>query len=215
MYDFSEGLDGGLLPDLSTLPPDQCFAVFWSPDGKYMAVAGAGMAELLVYEINLVNIVTPFNPLGQIILKTFEEVDNFTSLVITITGQEIVKMAVLYVGLLLELERRIYVGHTPITMGRVLSTVGGASDSGQYLGEIIRRQTFTTSVNLQNLTPAWYRTNLHPYFSLSPRVPTFWAWRPETYPEEVAYAWLTNQPRPVNQRPNGMMEVQFDLEGLT
>lgn len=124
------------------------------------------------------------------------------------------KIAVLYAGKYLKLERSIYVGHTPITMGRDRTSINGVSENGQYLGPIDVRQTNTTSVDLQNLTPAWYRANLDPFFALSPRVPCFWAWRPTKYEAEVGYAWIEGNPRPTNQRPNGMMQVSWNFKGI-
>jgi hypothetical protein len=124
------------------------------------------------------------------------------------------KIAVLYAGLSTRLERRIYVGHTPVTYGREVVTVGGHSESGQYLGETVRRETRSTQVQLQNLTPDWYRQVLDPFIAQRPRQPAFFAWRPGTYPAEVGYVWLRGSPQPVNQRPNGMMEITIDFEAI-
>lgn len=123
-------------------------------------------------------------------------------------------IAVLYVGLSIRLQRNIYVGHTPITYGRDRVAINGVSENGQYLGEIVVRETNSTSVNLQNLTPDWYRSTLDPFFALSPRVPCFWAWRPDGYPDEVSYCWVEGNPRPTNQRSNGMMEVSWNFKGV-
>jgi hypothetical protein len=46
------------------------------------------------------------------------------------------------------------------------------------------------------------------------QIPFFFNWRPGDYPNESSYAWLTADPRPQNQSSNGMMQVQFDLEGI-
>lgn len=124
------------------------------------------------------------------------------------------QIGVIYTGVSLRLERNIYVGHTPITYGRNRKTVNGVSENGQYLGEIVVRQTNITSVNLQNLTPAWYRSFLDPFFALTPRVPCFWAWRPEGYPSEVGFCWLEGEPSMSNQRSNGMVECSWSFKGI-
>jgi hypothetical protein len=124
------------------------------------------------------------------------------------------RIAVIYVGLATRIQRPIYVGHTPITMGNQLTTLGSISESGQYLGEIIRREKFTTNVSLQNLTPNYLREQLLPFFQQRPRRPAFWAWRPVKFEAEVGYSWLVGNPRPVNQRSNGMMQVSFDLDAI-
>lgn len=124
------------------------------------------------------------------------------------------RIAVLYVGKALRLQRNIYVGHTPISYGRNRTAINGVSENGQYLGEIVVRELNTTSVNLQNLTPDWYRQNLDPFFALSPRVPCFWAWRPSKYEDEVGYCWVEGDPQMSNQRSNGMVQCSWNFKGI-
>ncbi|MCK4957754.1 MAG: hypothetical protein KAT00_00100 [Planctomycetes bacterium] len=138
-----------------------------------------------------------------------------TEVEIIITGAtDPAKIAVLYLGKAIRLEREIYVGHTPITYGRQRKAINGLSENGQYLGQLVVRETLTTSVSLQNLTPAWYRSTLDAFFAEKPRRPCFWAWRPEGYPDEVGYAWVEGDPVPVNQRSNGMMSIVWQLRGI-
>ena len=124
------------------------------------------------------------------------------------------KIAVLYIGRSLDLQRNIYVGHTPVNYGRDRSTINGVSQSGEFLGEIILDQTQSTSISLQNLTPEWYRSELDAFFAAKPRNPAFWAWRPGDYPAEVGYCWVEGNPRPVNQRSNGMMSIDWNFRGI-
>jgi hypothetical protein len=138
-----------------------------------------------------------------------------TTIEIVITGAtEAAKIGVLYIGKKLELQRGLYVGHTPVTYGRDRVAVNGVSENGQYLGEIVVRQTNSTQVSLQNLTPEWYRSMLDPYFALSPRIPCFFAWKPEKYPAEVGYVWVEGNPKPTNQRSNGMMQIDWNFKGV-
>jgi hypothetical protein len=138
-----------------------------------------------------------------------------TTIEIIISGAtEAPKIGVLYIGKKLELQRGLYVGHTPITYGRDRVTVNGVSENGQYLGEVVVRQTNSTQVSLQNLTPDWYRSMLDPYFSMIPRKPCFFAWKPAKYPAEVGYVWVEGNPRPVNQRSNGMMSIDWNFKGV-
>lgn len=123
-------------------------------------------------------------------------------------------IAVVYLGRLLRLQRRIYVGHTPLPYGRQTEFTNSIMESGDFQGRIELKRRLTTSVNLQNLTPSWYRNYLDPFISLGRNTAFFWAWRPYTYPTEVGYGWLTNDPNPVNQRGNGMMQVNLGIGGL-
>jgi hypothetical protein len=122
--------------------------------------------------------------------------------------------AILFLGLLLVAQRSLYVNHTPLTLGRSEQVTTGLSEDGQFLGRILRRQFLKSSVALSNLTPGWYRTHFDPFAEAAATRPCFWAWRPGSYPLEVGYAWLTNSPVPSNQRPNGMMQVSFEMQGV-
>lgn len=129
-------------------------------------------------------------------------------------GSEPPAIAVLYIGRTLVLQRRIYVGHTPLPFGRKTTISSGRSESGQFLGRVMRREFLETSVDLQNLTPMWYREYLDPFFQAARTDAFFWSWRPQQYPDESGYAWLTSDPKVSNQRPNGMMQASFSMQGL-
>lgn len=129
-------------------------------------------------------------------------------------GSEVPTAAVLYVGKLLVLQRRIYVGHTPMKYGRNARILTGRSEAGHFLGRVVLQETRESSVSLQNLTPSWYRTYLDPFIQDSKENPFFFAWRPQSYPYETGFAWLTNEPKPVNQRANGMMQIDLQMSGV-
>jgi hypothetical protein len=124
------------------------------------------------------------------------------------------ELAVMYVGELLSLQRRIYVGHTPFPLGREIQVANHRSVSGAFLGRIVLSSTRKTGVSLQNLTPSWYRLYFDPFLIAAQEIPFFFAWRPGDYPLEVGFCWLTGDPRPSNQRGNGMMSVDMELEGI-
>jgi hypothetical protein len=124
------------------------------------------------------------------------------------------QIGVMYVGELLYMQRRIYVGHTPDPMARRLQVANLISVSGAFIGRIVLGQTRKNSASFQNLTPAWYRENFDPFAVAAQEIPFFFAWRPGTYPDEAGFAWLTSDPIPDNQRSNGMMQVTIDYEGI-
>lgn len=125
------------------------------------------------------------------------------------------EVAVLYVGKLLVLQRRIYVGHTPITYGRDAEVLTGKSETGHFLGRIVTKETLSTSFAIQNMTPDWYREYLDPFIEHAIEYPFFFAWRPQKYPREVGFCWIMGDtPKPSNQRPNGMMQISIQVGGL-
>lgn len=129
-------------------------------------------------------------------------------------GSAIPEIGVLYVGSMLRLQRRIYVGHTPLPFGRVTTVSTGVAEDGQFLGRVLRRRMYESAVSMKNLTAAWYRSDLDPFFEAAAETPFFWSWRPDGFPNECGFAWLTNDPKVSNQRSNGMMEVDFSMQGI-
>lgn len=129
-------------------------------------------------------------------------------------GSAAPRIAVLYIGEMLTVERRIYVGHTPIPFGRRRRISTGRSENGQFLGRVRQSTLLATRVSLGNLDPDWYRQNLDPFADASDETPFFWAWRPMAYPDECGYVWLTEEPNPSNQRANGMMQVELSMQGI-
>lgn len=124
------------------------------------------------------------------------------------------RVAVVYIGKLLILQRNIYVGHTPITFGRSARITNAMAESGDYLGRIVLTESLATSVELQNLTPMWYRQHLDPFIAAAKTTPFFWAWRPTSYPHEIGYSWIKDVAQPSNQRPNGMMQISIQMGGV-
>jgi hypothetical protein len=122
--------------------------------------------------------------------------------------------AVVYAGTLLVLQRRIFVGHTPINYGRSAKVTNARSESGNFLGRIVLNEKNSTSVDMKNITSAWYRTFMQPFIDDSQENPFFFAWRPSDYPNEIGFAWMTNDPQPSNALPNGMMQISLEMTGI-
>lgn len=122
--------------------------------------------------------------------------------------------AVLFAGKLLVLPRRLYVGHSPLNHNIAARTITSKSESGEYLGRVVISEIAEAQVNLQNIEPNWYRDHIAPFIRAAREQAFFFAWRPADYPTEVSYAWLLSDPAMRNQRPNGMVQVQFQLGGI-
>ncbi len=140
---------------------------------------------------------------------------SFESLRLTLlAGSAAPEAAVLYVGSLLAVERKLYQGHTPISLGRKSEVVNGKSESGNFLGRIQLSETAESSAAFRLLSPAWYRANFDPFVRAARDVPFFFAWRPASYPRETGFCWLTNDPKPVNADQHGLIEVELQMNGL-
>lgn len=123
-------------------------------------------------------------------------------------------IGVLYMGSMLRVQRRIYVGHSPLVLQRKTVVSSGKSESGQFLGRVVRSTTYETKIAVQNLTPTWVRQRLDPFMAASADTPFFWSWRPCDYPTEVGFAWTTGDPSVSNARPNGMMDFDMAIQGI-
>jgi hypothetical protein len=119
------------------------------------------------------------------------------------------RIAVAYLGPVLTLQRRTYVGHKPVTFNRSTNVVSGMSESGQYLGRVVRSRSLSTQLSQQNVDPAFYREYIDPFAIAAQTRPFFMAWRPSTYPEEIGFCWLTKDITLENQLANGF--VKFDI----
>jgi hypothetical protein len=129
-------------------------------------------------------------------------------------GSEIPTAAVVYVGKLLVIERKVYAGHVAITDGIKVSVANGRSESGNFLGRIVLGEWRETTVPLSLITPAWFRTYMRPFLKDGRDLPFFFAWRPETYPRECGYGWLTEDPAPTPTPPSHLLAFDLKVSGV-
>lgn len=127
------------------------------------------------------------------------------------TDGQLPRAAVVYVGKLLVLERKIYVGHTPMTQARKRQIQNGRSETGNFLGRIELGAWRESVIPLSLLSPEWYRDyGGDEFLADGVDAPFFFGWRPESYPYEVGYCWLTDDPMPVPTGPSN--HIAFDLK---
>lgn len=129
-------------------------------------------------------------------------------------GAQAARAAVVYAGRLLELERKVYVGHTPLPHGRKTAVTNNRSESGAFLGRIVLGEWRETTVPLSLLSPAWFRSEMVPFLRAAAEQPFFFAWRPASYPREVGYGWLTDDPRPAPAAPSNLVALELSISGI-
>jgi hypothetical protein len=154
--------------------------------------------------------------LDRVLFRTFTEVTADLFRVRLVPSSEVPPEAsILYFGRVLVIPRRIYVGHTPLSMGRDAQVSTGLSQSGQFLGRVLESIGYDTSVAFQHLSPTWVRDELDPFIRACITRPFFWSWRPGTYDTEAGLAWFSGAlPRAQNQSPNGLMSVSWNMQGV-
>jgi len=135
---------------------------------------------------------------------------------LNLTGPTVPRVGVVFVGKHLEMQRGMYVGHSPITLSRKTFVRNNISEAGQFLGRSIVRTGSGTSYQWDNLTSTWYRENFDPFVVHAQTKPFFIAWKPVTYSNEVGYVWLPEgrDIMPSNSGTLDYMSVSMDVEGL-
>lgn len=124
------------------------------------------------------------------------------------------RIAVIYVGVALAMQRTIYGGHRPLSLSRNTVLHRSMSQGGQFLGQGIRRMGVGTSVAFRHLTPSWYRSSFDPFVKAARRFPYFFAWRPLSYPREVGFVWTGKDISPQNMGVLDFMQVSWDMSGI-
>lgn len=200
-------------PATCTLNIDVLSAV----DVDYVGIQGRGITNVKVYsssdDITYTQLVD-FNPTGRAIMALFEEV-TARYYRVTLTGSALAIIA-MKVGKALAMQRAIYGGHTPITMGRTSAIRPTMSETGQFLGASIQRKGLGTQFSWGNLKADWYRQYFDLFVQSEPRVnPFFIAWRPLSYPNEVAYCWAAGDITPSNTGTKDFMSVSMSVEGFS
>lgn len=131
------------------------------------------------------------------------------------SGGQLPRAAVVYVGKLLVLERRIYVGHTPLPHARRRNVQNGYSETGNFLGRIVLGEWRESTIPLSLLSPAWYRDHGGDEFmAVAGEAPFFFAWRPESYPFEVGFCWTIEDGMPTPASPSNMIAFDLKVRGI-
>lgn len=124
--------------------------------------------------------------------------------------------AVMYVGRLTQLERslRVDMNHTPINLGTVSAITSGTSESGQFVGRMVRNQYKETKADFWYFNNDFYRADFDSFVRNAVDNPFFFAWAPEDYPSDVDYCWLTKDPTPEFHLPTERFIVSLEMRGI-
>jgi hypothetical protein len=182
-------------------------------------IARAGSSVVLAYSTNgtdYTDIGDPISPAADgVIFVRFATITARYWRLTFASGSVPLRMAVLYIGQLLVLQRRIYSGHAPHTFGRRTVMAQGRSEAGHFLGRVIKQEFLEHTIEQKNLTPAWARSYLLPFYDAARLVPFFWAWRPSQYPLEAGFGWLTDDPNGANSGVADLMQATLKVQSIT
>lgn len=144
---------------------------------------------------------------------------SYEQIKIKIAGSGVRRAAVMYVGALIRMERgvKVDVDHTPISRGVKTDVLSGYSESGNFMGRLVRNVTRESTIEFSHITRDWYVTNssfdtwLQSYIST---YPFFIAWAPYDYPNDVGFCWALNDPTPMQNPVTRRFAVNIQMRGF-
>jgi hypothetical protein len=209
VVDFGTGRDvdyGGLV---HTLGSSQCSVLLETSDGSL-----AGSPEAQVWTA-LGTEIAPGNDAPLMFLDT-SRVGRYGRISVARAGSSTTmpRINVAHFGQVLAMPRGIQGGHSPMNLARDTELDRALSRGGQFLGQGFVRHGMTGSAAWRYLDPTWYRQYFDPFVQSARRYPFFFAWRPQTWPLEVGYAWALGNIRPTNMGVREFMEVGFNMHGI-
>jgi hypothetical protein len=128
-------------------------------------------------------------------------------------GTTPLEIAVIYVGKATVMDEGIQAEHTPLPLAKARNSIVGQSENGSFLGRIVMGEWVQSTATFANLESPWVRDELVPFLEFAAEYPFFYAWSPNTYPDEVAFAWMEGDPVP-SFDIDGYASVSFDMKGL-
>lgn len=144
----------------------------------------------------------------------FREIEAEEIRIVLLAGSEPAQMAVVYAGEYTVMPEGIQPDHTPLPLALTSNVSAGKSENGQFLGRIVLNQHQESSALFANFSKTWAREELQPFLEFAAEFPFFYAWSPDTYPIETAYAYLVNDPQPVFD-VDGYGSVELAMRGVS
>jgi hypothetical protein len=123
-------------------------------------------------------------------------------------------LGIVMLGKSIQLPKTFYGGHAPINLNRTTQIVRNKTENGFDAGVYSLRTGAATSVQIDNMKPSWIRNNLEALNKELEIKPFVFAWRPSTFPNDVAYCWLNSPIKAVNSGPRDYMTLSFDIQAF-
>ncbi len=101
------------------------------------------------------------------------------------------RASVLFAGPELVLPQRLYQGYAPPFTPNAVDIQSNVSEGANLLGSRVVQRGSTATARIDHLNPSFVRSDAWAGFQrhFNDGRGFFWAWRPESYPEDVQYAW--------------------------
>lgn len=133
---------------------------------------------------------------------------------VKVTGSAAPKIAVVYAGEILVMQKAVSGPYEPVTLARETKRTSTFSRGGQFLGQSIQRMGVVGTAAFKFLSASWVREFFKPFADSAELYPFFFAWNPSGFPTEVAYAWCEDDIRPRYTGTVDDMEVAISMHGI-
>lgn len=111
---------------------------------------------------------------------------------IRITGASgVPQIGYISAGESLQMQRPFFNGHIPITDGDVTEYYSNRTESGEIIGQQIRRQGYQTSADWRYIDDTWYRNYFDPFKKAAKLTPFFFMWNLLEYPDDVGFCRIS------------------------
>jgi hypothetical protein len=132
---------------------------------------------------------------------------------ITVSGGTDVAVGIIRAGVALQLPIPIYGGHRPLNLNRITEGQQQFSETGQWLGRIIKRRAVTTTYDWEYLTATWYDTYFEPFAKTLPLQPFCIAGNPSKIASDVGFVFTDRDVEPSNMGINAYRSVSLSVTG--
>lgn len=132
---------------------------------------------------------------------------------VTINDGSDIAIGIIRAGAALQMPIPIYGGHRPLNLNRITEAQQQFSETGQWLGRIIKRQAVTSTYEWEYLSASWYDTYFEPFAQTIPLNPFFIAGNPSKITTDVGFVWTDRDVEPVNMGINAYRSVSLSVTG--
>jgi hypothetical protein len=210
-WELAPGSNTWTLQTASNATIDCVFIAAHNLSGKMITIStastagGAHTTRATVSPTDNTTIAVFFNNAGA--LYTVREVR------VNVNDGTDIAIGIIRAGAALQMPIPIYGGHRPLNLNRVTEAQQQFSETGQWLGRIIKRRAVTTSYDWEYLTTAWYDTYFEPFAKTLPLQPFCIAGNPSKITTDVGFVWTDRDVEPVNMGIKAYRSVSLGVTG--
>jgi len=132
---------------------------------------------------------------------------------LTVNSGAGVAIGIIRAGQALQMPIPIYGGHRPLNLNRITEAQQQFSETGQWLGRIIKRRAVATTYAWEYLTPEFYETQFEPFAQSLPLQPFCIAGNPAKITADVGYVWTDRDVEPVIMGIRSYRSVSLSVTG--